>query len=179
MREIKESVLSSQDGRLKVEEDTGCYPRSLHGHMVMVYLYGYKKNVHLKKTYVGSGIMVNHSHVLTAGHNLYSKGNGGIPHEVFFYPGRQGTYKPWALTGKSFKIHPQYYENEDYDHDLALLTLEESEIGFKTGWARLNNFNDKNLLKETVTVTGYPHEKFEGVEPYMYTLKELSLICIL
>lgn len=124
-----------------------------------------------KDTYVGSGIIINHSHVLTAGHNLYSSKNGGIPDEVCFYPGRQGEYSPWSLKGKTFKIHPRYYNDEDYDYDLALLTLEESNVGLQTGWPRLRIFDDDKLLKGlNINITGYPLDKFVKDQPYMYTM---------
>ena len=143
----------------------------MHGHMTMLYKYPTYKD-----TYVGSGIMINHSHVLTAGHNLFSSKNGRIPDEVKFYPGRQGGYTPWCMTGKKFKVHRKYYDSENYDYDISVLVLEE-QIGHQTGWSRLAVFDDNRLLEGlSINITGYPYHKFELDQPYMYTMNGSVMI---
>lgn len=157
-----EVVINRIDGRYEVEGPTNIFPWSIHGHLQIEYS---------DKIFVGSGIMINLSHVLTAGHCLYASKDGGIPEQVIFYPGRQGDYTPWVLPAKRIIVHPSYHKNEDTDSDLGLLILDD-KIGKETGWARLKIFDDTHLLEGlSVDITGYPHDKFVDRLPYMYTMK--------
>lgn len=160
---VQETIIGKRDRRRAVSEATDTFPWSIHGHLEIVYG---------NKVFVGSGLMVNFCHVLSAGHCLYAKKDGGIPDHVTFYPGRHGPYAPWVSAAKNIIVDPSYHKNEDTDSDLGMIILEENEIGEETGWARLKIFDDNHLLEGlNIDITGYPADKFVGIQPYMYTMK--------
>ena len=161
-RTTSEIIISKKDGRCEVREPTGVFPWSIHGHLQIEYS---------NKVFVGTGIMVNFCHVLTAGHCLYAIKDGGVPDQVIFYPGRHGSYTPWKLFAEHLIVHPSYHKNEDTDSDLGMIVLGDKNIGKETGWARLKILDDTHLLQGlNVDITGYPRDKFVGVDPYMYTM---------
>jgi len=149
-------------GGVKLGGPTDLFPWSIHGHIQMEY-----KN----KVFVGTAIMINLCHALTAGHCLYASKDGGIPEQVLFYPGKHGAYTPWVLPVKHIIIDPSYHKNEDTDSDLGMIILDDSAVGKETGWARLKVLDDTHLLEGlSVDITGYPHDKFVDTLPYMYTM---------
>lgn len=159
-KEDTELIVSRPDGRTKVF-DPFAYPWSVFGYMEMDYG---------SKVYLGSGVMMNPSYVLTAGHCLYSI-EDGVPESITFYPGRNGKAYKWQTMAKSIVVHPAWHKSEEEDSDIGLLRLEKSNIGQETGWVELANAEDEYLYTTDVQVTGYPYDKHqENKEPFMYTM---------
>jgi glutamyl endopeptidase len=157
---IKEAIINDPDGRVKVNNPNQ-FPWSIHGYMEMIYG---------NKVYQGTGILVNHSHVLTAGHCLYSE-QDGVPDHVNFYPGRDGNRIFWSSTAKQVIVHPGWYKNQDESSDIGMIVLNNSQVGYQTGWATTKVFNNDELKNSLINVTGYPSDKrIESGVPYMYTM---------
>ncbi len=73
---------------------------------------------------VGSGILVGPRHVLTAGHVVYDDLDGGRADFVEVAPGYEYGYAPYGYArAVDIKVFRGWEENEDFDYDLALITL--------------------------------------------------------
>ena len=157
---IDEKILArilSQDGRTRIIK-TGDWPYRVHGHLIMTFSNG--------NQYVGSGTMVGPSHVLTAGHNLYSHNRGeGWATKVTFIPAQNGEIAPWGKSeGVALLSVRGWVNNTDprlsMPYDMGMVILDK-EIGKSTGWLGLLCGSDKLLEPLIVNVTGYPGDKGE------------------
>jgi V8-like Glu-specific endopeptidase len=118
------------------------------------------------KHYVGSGVMVDSYHVLTAGHVVYSYADGGFATSIIATPelngttGRFGsatmtheiTYNTWINYSKA---HPGL--TAPGDMDIALMSLNKN-IGNSTGWMSYgyNNNNNNFSAGSILNTFGYP-----------------------
>ncbi len=118
------------------------------------------------KVFVGSGAMVDAFHVLTAGHNTYSSGDGGWAKSIKVTPELNGTYQPYGSawmtyerTYTSFTSYDQAHpgHTSTNDRDIGLLTLDR-KIGNNTGWMSFGyDNNDGHFASGHVMNTaGYP-----------------------
>jgi V8-like Glu-specific endopeptidase len=158
--EIDEKILGralNKDGRVRVFQ-TGEWPYRVHGHLIMTFASG--------NQYVGSGTMVGPSHVLTAGHNLYSHSRGeGWATKVIFIPAQNEEMAPWGeAEGMALLSLKGWVNNADprlsMPYDMGMIILDK-EIGNWTGWLGVFSGPDELLKPLTVNVTGYPGDKGE------------------
>lgn len=144
-------IILGEDDRIRIE-DTTSWPYITHGHMVMTF----PNN----KVFIGSGTVINKRHILTAGHCLFSKQNGGWAKSVMYYPAQNGStlhfdgvpaVQLWSVAG--------WTENTDSNWDFGLMVLED-DVADKTGHLGIIAFRDyQQLLQQRVNVTGYPGDK--------------------
>ncbi|MCV9385990.1 trypsin-like serine peptidase [Reichenbachiella ulvae] len=144
-------VIIGTDDRKRINQTTS-WPYLTHGHMVIKF----PNN----KVYIGSGTIVNKHHVITAGHCVFSKRDGGWAKSVMFYPAQNDNYLPfggipvvklWSVKG--------WTEKSDTNWDFGMLILNE-EIYKKTGHLGIIAYRDhRKLLRHRVNVTGYPGDK--------------------
>ena len=118
----------------------------------------------LNETHVawGSGAMIDANHVLTAGHVVYDKLEGGWRDNVYVIPGKNGTGT--SITeepyGRAYATHMRSTEGWTYfssmQHDWAVITLDQ-DIGDETGWLGLIDIPyDHNNYSDRVYTAGYP-----------------------
>src|SRR5262245_60377550 len=118
------------------------------------------------RTYVGSGVMVDRFHVLTAGHVIYSYADGGFASRVIATPDLYGNYAPYGAAYMTYertyptfmnynRTHPGLTAPGDYD--IALITLDRT-IGDRTGWMSYgyDNNNTHFAPGAILNTAGYP-----------------------
>jgi V8-like Glu-specific endopeptidase len=142
--------MAGVDNRVRIANTT-VWPNCVHGHCIMTY----PDN----KQYIGSGTMVNKHHVLTAGHVVYSKANGGWAKTIQFNAAQNDAALPFGTAFAAFLFSFKgWTDNQNRDYDTGMLILER-DLGNQTGWMGLINTADNNLSNHTITVSGYPGDK--------------------
>jgi V8-like Glu-specific endopeptidase len=139
-------LISGADRREKIQDTS--YPYSIHTQIESVFKDG---------LYGGTGSMVGPHHLLTCGHNIYSKGKWA--QGITVYPGRQGkmaTYGKASVT-RAYLLK-SWTEKEKKESDIALLVLNQS-VGLLTGWGGIVSSSDSSLRGRTFHITGYPGDK--------------------
>jgi len=113
------------------------------------------------KVYIGSGTMVGKRHVLTAGHCVYSKDDGGWATSVQFNAAQNEDKQPFGTVYASRLLSVNgWTSNSDREYDMGMLILKSDDIGAKTGWFGIITIpNDRELVRKRVNVTGYPGDK--------------------
>ncbi|OTN89051.1 hypothetical protein A5819_001543 [Enterococcus sp. 7E2_DIV0204] len=91
----------------------------------------YKKVVFLVMTfpngvsYIGSGDLVSSDTVLTAGHCIYSKEDGGFATTVAVYPGYNGNYAPYGVGyAKKLMTVSGWSDKKSSEHDIGAIKLD-------------------------------------------------------
>lgn len=122
-----------------------------------------------------SGTLVSSYHVLTAGHAFHDKDLGGFADVVEFIPGSGGraisnrsATDVYAASNEQFgrakaawmNTFANWSTKKDLDWDLGVLTLDRN-IGNYTGWLGYG-YMDNFTAGTTVTVTGYPGDRFDA-----------------
>jgi glutamyl endopeptidase len=142
--------LAAVDNRVRITNTTA-WPNRVHGHCIITY----PDN----KVYIGSGTMVNKHHVLTAGHVVHSKANGGWAKTIQFNAAQNDGSLPF---GSAFATHlfafKGWTEHQKRDYDTGMLILDR-DLGNQTGWMGLINATDNHLSNHQITVSGYPGDK--------------------
>jgi V8-like Glu-specific endopeptidase len=105
---------------------------------------------------VGSGIFVGPRHVLTAGHVVYDDLDGGLADFVEVAPGYDYGYEPYGYARAiDIRVFRGWEEDEDFDYDLALITLGRN-LG--NGWLEVASLPDEEILAGETTTAGYPSD---------------------
>ncbi|MBS0272463.1 MAG: trypsin-like serine protease [Proteobacteria bacterium] len=139
-----------RDDRVRVTDTTEVLWR-VHGHLEMLFPNG--------KKYIGSGTMVNHRHVLTAGHCLYSIDLGGWATAITFSPALNETYYPIIPAKVTHLLTVKGWTDEtDSRYDMGMLILDR-DLGEETGWYGISSDTDKFLKSLSINVTGYPGDE--------------------
>lgn len=116
--------------------------------------------------YIGSGTLIASKYVLTAGHCVYSKADGGWAKSIQVIPGLNGTYKPYGSAWAArLRTYTGWTSNENSDHDFALITLK-TNIGDSTGWLGYAYYSNINGV--TGNLSGYPGDLSNGLCQYYH-----------
>ncbi|MBV7391514.1 trypsin-like peptidase domain-containing protein [Enterococcus sp. ALS3] len=108
------------------------------------------------KTYIGSGNMLSPDSVLTAGHVIYSKEDGGWATNVVVVPGLDGNTAPFgSAIGTKLLSVSGWVNSSNSDYDIAMVRVNKP-IGYSTGWYGLNT---NAQINQNVNTAGYPGEK--------------------
>jgi V8-like Glu-specific endopeptidase len=142
--------IAAADNRVRIT-NTSVWPNAVHGHCIMTY----PDN----KVYIGSGTMVNKHHVITAGHVVFSKANGGWAKSIQFNAAQNDATLPFgsAFATRLFSF-TGWTDSQNRDYDTGMLILNQ-DLGNRTGWMGLITTADGNLSNHTITVSGYPGDK--------------------
>ncbi|MGX7149040.1 DUF5776 domain-containing protein [Enterococcus ureasiticus] len=102
------------------------------------------------KRYIGSGNMISSDTVLTAGHCIYSKNDGGWATSVEVYPGYNGSYAPYGVAySKKLMSVKGWIDNSSSAYDIGAIKLDRS-IGNSVGW-----FGLTTGMTSPITLSGY------------------------
>ena len=138
------------DNRVRITNTT-TWPHSVHGHCIITYPD--------TRQYIGSGTMVNRHHVITAGHVVYSKANGGWATSIQFNAAQNDGTLPYGSAFATFLFSFKgWTDSQNRDYDTGMLILNR-DLGNQTGWMGLITTSDGNLSNHQVTVEGYPGER--------------------
>ncbi|HEY9638770.1 MAG TPA: trypsin-like serine protease [Coleofasciculaceae cyanobacterium] len=155
---VKPNSIIGADNRVKITNTTDSPWRTITK-LYMTYPNG--------KTYVCSGTLIAAKYVLTAGHCLHDKAQGGWAKKVEVIPGLKGTYKPYGSAyATKFRSYTNWTSSRDSNYDIALITLDRS-IGSTTGWLGYTTYSTVNGL--TGHIAGYPAEKDSGLYLYYHS----------
>jgi V8-like Glu-specific endopeptidase len=118
------------------------------------------------KTFVGTGVLVDRFHVLTAGHMTYSSADGGFASRIAVTPELNGYSQPFGTAYMTYERTYNAFVNYDRahphstapgDYDVGLLTLDRT-IGDRTGWMSFgyDNNNADFSAGHILNTSGYP-----------------------
>ena len=103
--------------------------------------------------------------VMTAGHCVYSSGNGGWASQIEVIPGMRGATRPYgSMVGTSFRSVLGWTRDSNPNYDYGCIILPNSSLGDRLGYfgfAALTNASLQNLL---VNNSGYPGDKPFGTQ---------------
>lgn len=120
--------------------------------------------------FVGSGVMINSSYVITAGHCVYSSDNGGWASEIIVAPAYNGGSYPYGVAYAEYMYSwTGWTSSQDYDWDMGYIELA-TDIGTTVGWLGFGYDNDDNFFyTNTFNNPGYPAEApYDGSEMYYW-----------
>ncbi len=102
--------------------------------------------------------------VMTAGHCVYSRANGGWARQIEVIPGMRGAIRPYgSMIGTSFRSVTGWTQNSDPNYDYGCIILPSpTQLGY-FGFAALTDASLQNLL---VNNSGYPGDKTFGTQWY-------------
>jgi V8-like Glu-specific endopeptidase len=104
-----------------------------------------------------SGAIVGEFHVLTAGHCVYSHGNGGWASSVMIVPGMDAGSMPYNLAKSTLlRSYAGWTISAMTEHDWGIVTLDRN-VGSFTGWmGRQYAPTGHSIYTGTVNTAGYP-----------------------
>ena len=98
-------------------------------------------------TYIGSGVMIDKNHVLTAGHCVYDIFLGGWADSIKIIPGMDNGNEPYGHAwATDMRCYLDWRSFHNHQHDFAVLTLD-SDIGLQTGWMELYTSNASSRFR--------------------------------
>jgi len=116
--------------------------------------------------WVASGALVDPFHVLTAGHVVHSKSEGGWATEIEFVPGMDGNYAPFSSAWDVDVRAPSGWVNsQDENYDWALITLDRN-VGEWIGWMGYAYEQPDYYPNRVLTLAGYPDDLDQGLGLY-------------
>ena len=155
IKTIPMQIGQNQDERVQITQTTE-WPHRIHGQLKI--RYGKIGEA------TATGILVGPHHVLTAGHNVYNNKFGDKEEEkwansISISLGLNEDFAPFKerKVVKAYTFR-KWVKDKEKGYDMALLLLDQS-IGNDIGYAGLLCLDDKDILNETVTITGYPDTK--------------------
>jgi len=103
--------------------------------------------------------------VMTAGHCVYSKGNGGWARSIEVIPGLDAASRPFgSQIGTSFRSVTGWVNNGDQNYDYGAIILPNGNLGNKVGWFGFASLSDASLKNLLVNNSGYPGDKPFGTQ---------------
>ena len=118
-------------------------------------------------TYIGSGVIIDENHVLTAGHCVYYLANGGWADSIKVVPGMDDGNEPYSHAwATNMRCYWQWLNSQRHEHDFAVITLDR-DIGLQTGWMELRTADSSSLIyRDGLNIAGYPGDLDYGLNMY-------------
>ncbi len=108
----------------------------------------------------GTGWFIGPKTVMTAGHVVYSAGNGGWASKIEVIPGMDGASRPFgSQVGTSFRSVSGWTSSGDPEYDYGAIILPNNTLGNTVGWFGFANLPDAQLQNLFVNTAGYPGDK--------------------
>jgi glutamyl endopeptidase len=108
----------------------------------------------------GTGWFIGPKTVMTAGHVVYSAGNGGWARRIEVIPGMDGASRPYgSQVGTSFRSVSGWTSSGNPEYDYGAIILPNNTLGNTVGWFGFANLSDVQLQNLFVNTAGYPGDK--------------------
>ncbi|MCK6497978.1 MAG: serine protease [Nitrospira sp.] len=105
--------------------------------------------------------------VMTAGHCVYSRANGGWARQIEVIPGMRGAIRPYgSMIGTSFRSVTGWTQNSDPNYDYGCIILPSPNLGNQLGYFGFAALTDASLQNLLVNNSGYPGDKPFGTQWY-------------
>jgi V8-like Glu-specific endopeptidase len=115
--------------------------------------------------FVGTGWFIGARTVMTAGHCVYSKANGGWAQSIEVVPGMDGNNRPYgSQVGTSFRSVKGWLEDGKPEFDYGAIVLPNCNLGNTVGWFGFAYMPDSDLKNLLVNTSGYPADKPYGTQ---------------
>jgi V8-like Glu-specific endopeptidase len=117
--------------------------------------------------WIGSGMIIDDYHVLTAGHCAYLHDHGGWASSLEIVPGKDGSDWPYHHAYATYmRSYTGWTSSESNDHDWAMLTLDRN-VGSYTGWmGRMTAGSSSSIYTDGANIAGYPGDLDGGENMY-------------
>jgi glutamyl endopeptidase len=148
-------IIHGADDRVRVG-NTAAYPFRTICHLEITAPNG--------RSYIGSGAFIGPRVVLTAGHCIYIRADGGWARSVKVIPGRNGAQKPYGeAVGTRFHSVKGWVNSNNSNYDYGVIVLP-AALGNTVGWMGLANLSFASLMGLNVNNSGYPGDKAYGTQ---------------
>jgi V8-like Glu-specific endopeptidase len=102
---------------------------------------------------------------MTAGHCVYSRGNGGWARSIEVIPGMDAASRPFgSQVGTSFRSVAGWVNSADPNYDYGAIILPDRTLGNRVGWFGFASLSDASLNNLLVNNSGYPGDKPFGTQ---------------
>jgi V8-like Glu-specific endopeptidase len=116
--------------------------------------------------FVGTGWLIGPRCVMTAGHCVYSRANGGWARRIEVVPGMDGASRPFgSAVGTAFRSVTGWTTSADPNFDYGCIILP-TPLGNTVGYFGFANLNDASLNGLLANNSGYPADKPSGTQWY-------------
>ncbi len=109
--------------------------------------------------WIGTGWFIGPHTLMTAGHCVYMRNNGGWVKKILVMPGRNADQLPYkSITSSSFRSVTGWTNNNNEFYDYGAIILP-TNMGNSTGWFGFGVFSDSTLKASIGNISGYPSDK--------------------
>ncbi len=102
--------------------------------------------------------------LVTAGHCIIDRNNGGWASSITVVPGSNGTDPPpfntWEAAG--IEAHSNWVNEADPHFDYGFISLADPTVGRQLGWFGFAVLPDEQIINMIVNIAGYPRDKPAG-----------------
>lgn len=103
--------------------------------------------------------------VMTAGHCVYSRANGGWARQIEVIPGMRGASRPYgSMIGTTFRSVTGWTSNANPNYDYGCIILPNASLGNQVGWFGFAALTDTSLNNLLANNSGYPGDKPTGTQ---------------
>lgn len=113
----------------------------------------------------GTGWFIGARCVMTAGHCVFSRANGGWARRIEVIPGMDGSSRPFgSQIGTTFRSVTGWTNSGDPTYDYGAIILPNRDLGNRVGWFGFASLSDASLNNLFVNNSGYPGDKPFGTQ---------------
>jgi len=116
--------------------------------------------------WIGTGWFAGPRLVVTAGHCVFMRNQGGWVRSIEVIPGRSATQRPYgSRVATSFRSVQGWTQNQDRNYDYgAILLTGGAALGNQVGWFGFATRSDSELNSYILNLSGYPGDKPVGTQ---------------
>ncbi|HEX8849741.1 MAG TPA: trypsin-like peptidase domain-containing protein [Gemmatimonadaceae bacterium] len=126
------------------------------------------------KDFVGTGWFIGPRTVMTAGHCVFMRDEGGWVASIDVIPALDGTEEPYDhAPSTNFKAVREWTEGDgDSNYDFGAILLDKP-LGEQTGWFAFASLPDTTLSSTKANISGYPADRDNATRQYYHARKLL------